>query len=65
LPLYRQAQIYVRQGIALDRSTLADWVGRAAWHLRPVHERLLRPLDEYGGLTLAIDSARFFVRVML
>ncbi|WP_407660226.1 IS66 family transposase [Mesorhizobium tianshanense] len=28
----------------LDRSTLADWVGRAAWHLRPVHERLLGKL---------------------
>ena len=41
LPLYRQAQIYGRQGISLDRSTLADWVGRAAWHLRPLHERLL------------------------
>lgn len=41
LPLYRQAQIYARQGVNLDRSTLADWVGRAAWHLRPVHERLL------------------------
>jgi transposase len=41
LPLYRQAQIYARQGIDLDRSTFADWVGRAAWHLRPVHERLL------------------------
>lgn len=41
LPLYRQAQIYARQGIDLDRSTLADWVGRAAWWLRPLHERLL------------------------
>jgi transposase len=41
LPLYRQAQIYTRQGINLDRLTLADWVGRAAWLLRPVHERLL------------------------
>jgi transposase len=30
LPLYRQAQIYARQGIELDRSTLADWVGSAA-----------------------------------
>ena len=40
LPLYRQAQIYARQGID-HRSTLADWVGRAAWYLRPVHERLL------------------------
>ena len=44
LPLYRQAQIYTRQGIHLDRSTLADWVGRAAWHLRPVHARLLEKL---------------------
>ncbi len=44
LPLYRQAQIYARQGIALDRSTLADWVGHAAFHLRPLHERLLTVL---------------------
>jgi transposase len=44
LPLYRQAQIYARQGITLDRSTLADWVGRAAFMLRPVHERLLTRL---------------------
>jgi transposase len=26
-PLYRQAQIYARQGVTLDRSTLADWGG--------------------------------------
>ena len=41
LPLYRQAQILARQGLTLDRSTLADWVGRAGFLLRPVHERLL------------------------
>src|SRR3954467_4585052 len=41
LPLYRQAQIYARQGVNLDRSTLADWVGRAGFLLRPVYERLL------------------------
>ena len=44
LPLYRQSQIYARQGITLDRSTLADWVGRAAFHLKPVHEHLLSSL---------------------
>jgi transposase len=44
LPLYRQAQIYARSGIDLDRSTLADWVGRAAWFLRPLHERILENL---------------------
>jgi transposase len=54
LPLYRQAQIYARQGIHLDRSTLADWVGRAAWHLRPVHERLLEKLK--GSAKLFADE---------
>jgi len=44
LPLYRQAQIFAREGVDLDRSTLADWVGRAAWWLRPLHERLLDQL---------------------
>src|SRR5918995_1235026 len=44
LPLYRQCQIYARQGIELDRSTLADWVGRAAAELRPVHEQLFEHL---------------------
>ena len=50
LPLYRQAQIYARQGIALDRSTLADWVGRAAFLLKPVHERLLDRLKASAKL---------------
>ena len=27
LPLYRQAEIYAREGVELERSTLADWVG--------------------------------------
>jgi transposase len=44
LPLYRQAQIYARQGIHLDRSTLADWVGRAAWYLRPLRDHILERL---------------------
>jgi hypothetical protein len=38
--------MFARQGVVLDRSTLADWVGRAAWHLRPVHERLLADIRE-------------------
>jgi transposase len=41
LPLYRQAQIFARNGIDLDRSTLANWVGRACWWLRPLAELLL------------------------
>ncbi len=44
LPLYRQAQIYARQGVRLDRSTLADWVGRAAWWLTPLRDHILTQL---------------------
>jgi transposase len=29
LPLYRQSGIYAREGVDLERSTLADWVGRS------------------------------------
>jgi transposase len=36
LPLYRQSQIYQRDGIDLDRSTLADWVGSASELLGPL-----------------------------
>jgi transposase len=38
LPLYRQSGIYAREGVDLDRATLADWVGKAAWLLRPLVE---------------------------
>jgi transposase len=41
LPLYRQSQIFARQGVDLDRSTLCNWVGRACWWLEPLHELLL------------------------
>jgi hypothetical protein len=54
LPLYRQAQIYARQGVTLDRSTLADWVGKAAFLLRPVHERLFEALK--GSAKLFADE---------
>lgn len=50
LPLYRQAQIMSRQGIDLDRSTLADWVGRAAYELRPVFDALISDLKRSAKL---------------
>ena len=36
LPLYRQSEIYARDGLDLDRSTLSDWVGQAVWLLQPI-----------------------------
>jgi transposase len=41
LPLYRQSEIYARQGVDLDRSTLADWIGGIT--------RLVSPLAELIG----------------
>ena len=49
LPLYRQSQIYAREGIDLDRSTMADWVGRST--------ALLEPLaDGIGGIVRRGDA---------
>jgi transposase len=52
LPLYRQAEIYEREGVELDRSTLADWVGGATRVLRPlvdaVRKYVLSPGKVHG-----------------
>jgi transposase len=42
LPLYRQSQMYAREGVDLDRSTLAKWVGEASHLLEPLVEALRR-----------------------
>ena len=42
LPLYRQSQIYAREGLELERSTLADWVGGASALLEPLVSALGR-----------------------
>jgi transposase len=36
LPLYRQSAILAREGIEIERATLADWVGHAAWWVMPL-----------------------------
>jgi transposase len=38
LPLYRQSGIYAREGVELDRATLADWVGKATALMAPLVE---------------------------
>ena len=52
LPLYRQAQIWTRQGLSIDRPTLASWVGTAAAELAPMAEQLKQ---------IVLGSARIFV----
>ena len=57
-PLYRQAQIYARSGLKLDRSTLAGWVGKAAFHLGPVYDRLKAALKTSSTLGLDETTVR-------
>jgi transposase len=40
LPLYRQSEIYAREGVDLDRSTLAGWVGGASELLAPLVDEI-------------------------
>ena len=54
LPLYRQAKMLAAQGIDLDRSTLAFWVGYAAAELMPLYERLKENL--LASAKLAVDE---------
>jgi hypothetical protein len=50
LPLYRQEQMFAAQGITLDRQTLASWMSRAAWWLKPLHTLLRDTVMSYPRL---------------
>jgi len=57
LPLYRQSQILARAGLDLHRAVLADWVGKAAFHLKPVVDRLADHLKRSGKLFMDETTA--------
>ena len=40
LPLYRQSGILAREGVEIDRTTMAEWMGHVAWWLRPLAARI-------------------------
>jgi transposase len=54
LPLYRQSQIFEREGIDLDRSTLADWVGKSTALLEPLADAIGRHV--LGGPAIFADD---------
>ena len=54
LPLYRQSGIYSREGIHLERSTLADWVGKSTALLEPLAEAIHRHV--LGGSAVFADD---------
>jgi transposase len=54
LPLHRQSVIYARAGLDLERSTLADWVGQAAFLLEPLATAITRHVR--AGVALHADD---------
>ena len=56
LPFYRQAGIFERQGLHLDRGTLGNWVGRACFHLTPVIEHMKDQLRAVGRIFVALEA---------
>ena len=54
LPLYRQSQMLLSQGIAIERATLAFWVGYAAAELKPLYLRLRELI--LGSAKIAVDE---------
>jgi transposase len=56
LPLYRQVQILLSQGIEIDRSVLAFWVGYAAAELMPLWQHMREIL--LGSPRLFVDETR-------
>ncbi|MGH1352080.1 MAG: IS66 family transposase [Methyloligellaceae bacterium] len=50
LPLYRQSQIYAREGMEIERSTMADWIGKVCWLIRPLAEKLEELAMQSGKL---------------
>jgi transposase len=54
-PLYRQSQIFNREGIDLDRSTLSDWVGKSAALLEPLADAIGRYVQR-GQAIFADDT---------
>ncbi len=55
LPLHRQAVMHAREGVELDRSTLADWVGSAVFLLAPLAELIGRHV-RVGAVLHADDT---------
>ena len=55
LPLYRQSRIFARDGVELDRSTLAGWVGKATALLEPLADAVGRHVLE-GQALFADDT---------
>jgi transposase len=52
LPLYRQSEIYAREGVEINRATMAEWIGMMATLVDPLAEAI----REHVGQGVAIHA---------
>jgi transposase len=57
LPLYRQAQVFERQGIPINRSMMAGWLGHVACPVTPVVDRMSELLKQSSKLFMDETTA--------
>jgi transposase len=50
LPLYRQSEMFAREGIKITRQTLTNWVVRAGMALEPLYNEMMRQIINSGSV---------------
>jgi transposase len=56
LPLYRQEQIFQRQGVEVARSTMGDWMAQTAAVLKPLYDEMVKRV--LSSLVIHTDDTR-------
>ena len=58
MPLNRQSVVMARHGVPIDRSVLADWMGRTGAAIAPVVDHMAYMLKRQDGFCLFLDDGR-------
>lgn len=56
LPLYRQEEIYARDGVELDRSLMAQWMGRLGFELELLAQYVLHTIEQGERVLTRLSS---------
>jgi transposase len=61
LPLYRQEQMFLRQGIEISRKRMSEWMWQLGNWLNPIYEFLKQEIKEYGYLQIDETTTKYIV----
>jgi transposase len=61
LPLYRQEQMFLRQGIEISRKRMSDWMLQVGNWLNPIYGFLKQEIKEYGYLQIDETTSKYIL----